>query len=101
MLRIVGDDNMDILTGLDRNENAPYVPFLGPRRRPDCAKDLIARWYLFTRALRLSSVCGRWDQEGSAGHQLTIDPTGSTDTLIATWQAAVPGDSPVDQYQIS
>ena len=29
------------------------------------------------------------------------DPTGTNDTLIATWQAAVPGDSPIDQYQIT
>ena len=29
------------------------------------------------------------------------DPTTETDTLVATWNAAVPGDSPVDQYQIT
>jgi Fibronectin type III domain len=29
-----------------------------------------------------------------------LNPTGTNDTLIATWQAAVPGDSPIDQYQI-
>ena len=29
------------------------------------------------------------------------DPTGTTDTLVATWPAAVPGDSPIDQYQIT
>lgn len=29
------------------------------------------------------------------------DPTGSTDTLVATWNAAAPGDSPVDQYQVT
>jgi len=29
------------------------------------------------------------------------DPSGATDTLVATWSAAVPGDSPVDQYQIT
>lgn len=29
------------------------------------------------------------------------DPTGTNDTLVATWSAAVPGDSPVDQYQIT
>jgi hypothetical protein len=28
------------------------------------------------------------------------DPTGTSDTLLATWSAAVPGDSPIDQYQI-
>ncbi len=30
-----------------------------------------------------------------------LDPTGATDTLVATWQAAVPGDSPVDQYLVT
>jgi hypothetical protein len=30
----------------------------------------------------------------------SLDPTGATDTLVATWKASVPGDSPVDQYQI-
>ena len=30
-----------------------------------------------------------------------LDPTGTNDTLVATWSAAVPGDSPVDQYQIT
>jgi len=29
-----------------------------------------------------------------------LNPAGATDTLLATWQAAVPGDSPVDQYRI-
>ena len=29
------------------------------------------------------------------------DPSGTSDTLIATWSAAVPGDSPIDQYQIT
>lgn len=29
------------------------------------------------------------------------NPTGSNDTLVASWQAAVPGDSPIDQYQIT
>jgi hypothetical protein len=28
------------------------------------------------------------------------DPSGATDTLVATWIAAVPGDSPIDQYEI-
>ena len=32
---------------------------------------------------------------------LNPDPVGSTDTLIATWAAANPGDSPVDQYLIT
>ncbi len=30
-----------------------------------------------------------------------LDPTGLTDTLVAAWQAAVPGNSPVDQYRIT
>jgi hypothetical protein len=30
---------------------------------------------------------------------INLDPTGTTDTLIATWQAAIPGDSPIDQYR--
>jgi hypothetical protein len=30
-----------------------------------------------------------------------LDPTGPTDTLVVTWQAAIPGDSPIDQYQIT
>ena len=29
------------------------------------------------------------------------DPSGATDTLVATWAAAVPGNSPIDQYQIT
>ena len=32
---------------------------------------------------------------------VNLDPTGSTDTLVATWQASVPGDSPIDQYRIT
>jgi len=28
------------------------------------------------------------------------DPSGAIDTLVATWSAALPGDSPIDQYQI-
>lgn len=38
---------------------------------------------------------------GVAAHWAVIDPTGTNDTLVATWQAAVPGDSPVDQYRIT
>ncbi|HEV2208032.1 MAG TPA: fibronectin type III domain-containing protein [Verrucomicrobiae bacterium] len=30
-----------------------------------------------------------------------LDPTTATDTLVANWQAAVPGDSPIDQYQVT
>ena len=30
-----------------------------------------------------------------------LDPTGTNDTLVAAWSAAVPGDSPVDQYLIA
>ena len=29
------------------------------------------------------------------------DPTGTNDTLVASWQAAIPGDSPIDQYQVT
>ena len=29
------------------------------------------------------------------------DPSGTTDTLIASWQAADPGNSPVDEYQVT
>jgi hypothetical protein len=29
-----------------------------------------------------------------------LDPTGTTDTIIVSWTAAVPGDSPIDQYQV-
>jgi hypothetical protein len=29
-----------------------------------------------------------------------LDPTGSTDTLIATWPAANPGNSPIDEYLV-
>jgi hypothetical protein len=31
----------------------------------------------------------------------TLDPTGTNDTLVASWQAAVPGDSPIDQYRVT
>lgn len=30
-----------------------------------------------------------------------LDPTGTTDTLVASWQPASPGNSPVDQYLIT
>jgi hypothetical protein len=30
-----------------------------------------------------------------------LDPTGATDTLVATWQAADPGNSPIDQYLVT
>jgi hypothetical protein len=39
-----------------------------------------------------ASVTARW---------ATADPAGTTDTLIATWSAASPGDSPVDQYLVT
>ena len=29
------------------------------------------------------------------------DPTGATDTILASWSAAVPGDSPVDEYRVT
>jgi hypothetical protein len=30
-----------------------------------------------------------------------LNPAGTNDTLVATWQPAVPGDSPIDQYEIT
>jgi predicted DNA-binding transcriptional regulator YafY len=30
-----------------------------------------------------------------------LDPTGATETLVATWQAADPGNSPIDQYLVT
>jgi hypothetical protein len=38
---------------------------------------------------------------GVAASWANSDSTGTTDTLDATWQAAVPGDSPIDQYRIT
>ena len=38
---------------------------------------------------------------GVMANWTNLDPTGATDTLVATWQAAVPGDSPIDQYRIT
>jgi hypothetical protein len=38
---------------------------------------------------------------GVTAHWTVLDPTGTSDTLVVTWQAAVPGDSPIDQYEIS
>jgi hypothetical protein len=38
---------------------------------------------------------------GVAAHWTNLDPAGPTDTLVASWQAAVPGDSPIDQYRIT
>jgi hypothetical protein len=35
---------------------------------------------------------------GLTAHWLNPDPSGSTDTFTANWQAADPGNSPVDQY---
>ncbi len=32
---------------------------------------------------------------------MNLNPTGAADTLIATWQAADPGNSPIDQYLIT
>ncbi|HTO24193.1 MAG TPA: fibronectin type III domain-containing protein [Spirochaetia bacterium] len=36
---------------------------------------------------------------GVTARWAVADPSGSTDTLIAAWTAAEPGDSPVDQYE--
>jgi hypothetical protein len=38
---------------------------------------------------------------GVAATWSNADPAGATDTLIATWQAANPGNSPVDEYLIT
>jgi Fibronectin type III domain len=38
---------------------------------------------------------------GVSANWANLDPTGTTDTLVATWQAADPGNSPVDQYQVT
>ena len=38
---------------------------------------------------------------GVTANWTNLDPAGATDTLVATWQAAVPGDSPIDQYRIT
>ncbi len=38
---------------------------------------------------------------GVAAGWTDLNPTGATDTLVATWQAAIPGDSPIDQYRIT
>lgn len=38
---------------------------------------------------------------GLVANWTNLDPTGATDTLAVSWQVAVPGDSPIDQYQIT
>jgi len=38
---------------------------------------------------------------GVAASWSNLNPTGATDTLIANWQAANPGNSPVDQYLVT
>ena len=38
---------------------------------------------------------------GVAAHWMVLDPTGTNDTLVATWLPAIPGDSPLDQYQVT
>jgi hypothetical protein len=38
---------------------------------------------------------------GVSAHWTNFDPAGASDTLVATWQAAVPGDSPIDQYLVT
>jgi hypothetical protein len=37
---------------------------------------------------------------GLTAHWTNLNPTGPTDTIIATWLAADPGDSPIHQYLI-
>jgi hypothetical protein len=38
---------------------------------------------------------------GVTAHWTNLDPTGTTDTIVAAWQAADPGNSPIDQYRIT
>ena len=38
---------------------------------------------------------------GVAAGWADLNPTGATDTLVATWQAADPGNSPIDQYLVT
>jgi len=38
---------------------------------------------------------------GVTARWANLDPSGATDTLVATWQAADPGDSPIDQYVVT
>ena len=38
---------------------------------------------------------------GVTAYWTNLDPAGTTDMLVASWEAAVPGDSPIDQYRIT
>jgi len=38
---------------------------------------------------------------GVAASWQVADPSGSTDTIVATWQPANPGNSPIDQYLVT
>jgi hypothetical protein len=38
---------------------------------------------------------------GVTARWTSSDPSGTTDTLIASWNAADPGDSPIDEYQVT
>jgi hypothetical protein len=38
---------------------------------------------------------------GVSAYWLNPDPSGTNNTLVATWQPAIPGDSPVDQYLVT
>ena len=38
---------------------------------------------------------------GIGAHWLVANPSGTTDVLVASWLAADPGNSPVDEYQIT
>ena len=38
---------------------------------------------------------------GVTASWLIADPSGTNDTIVVNWEAAVPGDSPVDQYQVT
>jgi hypothetical protein len=38
---------------------------------------------------------------GVKAYWTSLDPVGATDTLVASWNAAVPGDSPIDKYEVT
>jgi hypothetical protein len=38
---------------------------------------------------------------GVTAHWAVADPAGDTDTIVVTWEASFPGDSPVDQYEVT
>jgi hypothetical protein len=38
---------------------------------------------------------------GVTARWTNLDPTGATGTLVVAWEAALPGDSPIDQYRVT